>query len=196
MIPGTNVAKISWHLSHSWGKTPRNLTQETCPEQGSNLGLLRDKCTCYHLLHSDGQHCYYTAYKQVKVFVVLVLVAACVRSNFCWARQVCSRRKQQNEGLKWWSQFGTALKGKVWWSMISSTPVVQWLSYSTLDPRFTGSIPARVDGLFQSIKILSMTSFGREVSRWSCVIDLRHIKEPQAEIGASEQNLSASSRSI
>ena len=44
-----------------------------------------------------------------------------------------------------------------------STPVVQWLSYSPLDPSFAGSIPAGVDGFFQSEKILSMTSFGREV---------------------------------
>ena len=42
-----------------------------------------------------------------------------------------------------------------------STPVVQWLSYSPLDPRFAGSIPAGVDGFFQSIKILSMSFFGR-----------------------------------
>ena len=41
--------------------------------------------------------------------------------------------------------------------------------------------------IFQSIKILSMTSFRRQV-------DLQHVKEPQAEIGASEQNLSAFSR--
>ena len=32
-------------------------------------------------------------------------------------------------------------------------------------------------------------------SRWSLVIDLRHVKEPQAEIRASEQNLSDFSRS-
>ena len=37
-----------------------------------------------------------------------------------------------------------------------------------------------------------MTSFGREVkpSRRSLLVDLRHVKEPQAEITASEQNLS------
>ena len=35
-----------------------------------------------------------------------------------------------------------------------------------LDPRFAGSIPAGVDGFFQSVKILSMTSFGREVKPW------------------------------
>ena len=44
--------KVSWHLSYRWGKTPKNLTQETCPDRGSNAGPLRDKRTCYHLLHS------------------------------------------------------------------------------------------------------------------------------------------------
>ena len=34
------------------------------------------------------------------------------------------------------------------------------------DPRFADSIPAGVDGFFQSVKILSMTSFGREVKPW------------------------------
>ena len=33
-----------------------------------------------------------------------------------------------------------------------STTVVQWLSYSPLDPRFAGSIPARVDGFFSERK--------------------------------------------
>ena len=33
----------------------KNLTQETCPDRGSNPGLLRDKSACYHLLHSGGQ---------------------------------------------------------------------------------------------------------------------------------------------
>ena len=31
-----------------------------------------------------------------------------------------------------------------------------------VDPKFAGSIPAGVDGFFQSVKILSMTSFGRK----------------------------------
>ena len=47
-----------------------------------------------------------------------------------------------------------------------STPVVPWLSYSQLEPRFAGSNPARVAGFFQSVKILSMTSFGGEVKPW------------------------------
>ena len=33
-----------------------------------------------------------------------------------------------------------------------STPVVQWLSYSSLYPRFAGSIPAGVDEFFQRLK--------------------------------------------
>ena len=33
-----------------------------------------------------------------------------------------------------------------------STPAVQWLSYSLLHPRFSGSIPTGVDGFFQSVK--------------------------------------------
>ena len=51
-------------------------------------------------------------------------------------------------------------------TLISSTPVVPWLSYSTLDPRFGGSHPAAIDGFFQSVKILIMTFFGREVKPW------------------------------
>ena len=80
--------------------------------------------------------------------------------------------------------------------IIKSTPVVPWLSYSPLDPRFAGSNPAEVHGFFQSLKIVSMTSFGKEVSRGSRVVDLRHVKEPQAEIRASDQNLSDFSRSL
>ena len=36
-------------------KSRKNLTQETCPNRGSSLGPLRDKSSCYHLLHSGGQ---------------------------------------------------------------------------------------------------------------------------------------------
>ena len=39
------------------------------------------------------------------------------------------------------------------------------INYS-LDPRFAGSNPAGVNGFFQSVKILSMISFGREVKPW------------------------------
>ena len=30
-------------------KPQKNLTQETCPDQGLNLGPLRDRCACYHI---------------------------------------------------------------------------------------------------------------------------------------------------
>ena len=36
------------------GKTPKNLTQKTCADRGSNLGPLRDRRECYHLTHSGG----------------------------------------------------------------------------------------------------------------------------------------------
>ena len=35
-------------------KPRKNLTQETCPDWGSNPGPLRDKRACYHLLYSGG----------------------------------------------------------------------------------------------------------------------------------------------
>ena len=50
---GTWGPKASWHLSYRWGKTPKNLTQETCPDWGSNPGPLCDRRTC-HLAHSSG----------------------------------------------------------------------------------------------------------------------------------------------
>ena len=52
---GTLGPKVSWHLSCRWEKTQKkNLTQETCPDRGSNPGPLRDKREYYHLLHSVG----------------------------------------------------------------------------------------------------------------------------------------------
>ena len=74
--------------------------------------------------------------------------------------------------------------------------MVQWLSNSPLDPKFTGSNSAGVSVFFQSVKFLGMTSFGREVKPGARVVDLRHIKEPQAEIRASEQNMSDFSLSL
>ena len=56
-IRGPCGPKVSWYLSYRWGNPPppkKNLTQETCPDQGSNPGLLRDRRTCYCLLHSGG----------------------------------------------------------------------------------------------------------------------------------------------
>ena len=49
---------------------------------------------------------------------------------------------------------------------IGFEPVVQWLSYSPLDPRFANSNPVGVDEFFQGVKILNVSSFGREVKPW------------------------------
>ena len=67
-----NKANMEWWLRRSndirgpWGlkfpdicltgeeKPRKNLTQETCPDQGSNPGPLCNKHACYHLLHSGG----------------------------------------------------------------------------------------------------------------------------------------------
>ena len=37
-------------------KPRKNLTLETCPDQGSNPGPLRDRRVFYRLLHSDGHN--------------------------------------------------------------------------------------------------------------------------------------------
>ena len=37
-------------------KPRKNLTQETCPDRGSNPGLLRDRRACCRLAHSGGLH--------------------------------------------------------------------------------------------------------------------------------------------
>ena len=39
-------------------KPRKKLTQETCPDRGSNPGPLRDKRACYHFLHSGGHDVY------------------------------------------------------------------------------------------------------------------------------------------
>ena len=35
-------------------KHRKNLTQETCPDRGSNPGPLHDRRACYRLAHTDG----------------------------------------------------------------------------------------------------------------------------------------------
>ena len=36
-------------------KSRKNLTQETCPDRGSDPGPQRDRRACYRLAHSGGQ---------------------------------------------------------------------------------------------------------------------------------------------
>ena len=55
MIVGDLVGRKLPDIRLTGEEKPRkNLTQETCPDRGSNPGPLRDKRTCYHLFHSGG----------------------------------------------------------------------------------------------------------------------------------------------
>ena len=51
-LVGLNLPDI--HLTGEEKPWKKNLTQETCPDQGSNPGPLHDKRTCYCLFHSGG----------------------------------------------------------------------------------------------------------------------------------------------
>ena len=48
-------------------KPRKNLTQETCPDRGSNPGPLRDKRARYHLLHSGGLQYYLLSGRNTKI---------------------------------------------------------------------------------------------------------------------------------
>ena len=77
-----------------------------------------------------------------------------------------------------------------------STPSIH-LSFGLPRPCCPPGFEINILGFFQTVKILSMTSFGKgSKAVGSRVVDLRHVKEPQAEIRASEQNLSVFSRSM
>ena len=56
---------------------PKNLTQESCPDQGSNPGPLRDKRACYHLLHSGGhlRYCFRRGTRGVVYCPMCILLA-------------------------------------------------------------------------------------------------------------------------
>ena len=74
--------------------------------------------------------------------------------------------------------------------------MVPWLSYLPLDPRFAGSNPAGVGGFFSERKNPGYDFLRKEVKPSVRIVDLQHVKEPQAEIRASEQSLSDFSRSL
>ena len=77
------MPKVS-HICLTGEEKPRkNLTQETCPDRGSNLGPLRDKRACYHLLNSGGLF----GFEQPYMFEILVTCeCACecrLSTNLC-----------------------------------------------------------------------------------------------------------------
>ena len=70
-IRGPRGPKVSWHLSCRWGKTPKNHTQETCPEGGSNPGSLRDRRARYRLFHSSGQYKFHNSTKVLFISTII-----------------------------------------------------------------------------------------------------------------------------
>ena len=79
---GTLESKASWHLSYRWGKPPKNLTQETCPDWRSNSGPLRDRRACYRLSHSGGLSVYVCE-------CLCVCLCDCVSACVCACACVC-----------------------------------------------------------------------------------------------------------
>ena len=49
-------------------KPRRNLTQEICPDRGSNTGPLRDRRACCRLAHSGGPEIQFTVYSLLQLF--------------------------------------------------------------------------------------------------------------------------------
>ena len=64
------------------GKPRKNLTQETCPNRGSNPGPLRDRRACYHLLHSGGHIQAPIKLKKNNVNAVFLVVLSAVSTYF------------------------------------------------------------------------------------------------------------------
>ena len=54
-------------------KPRKNLTQETCPDRGSNPGPLRDKRACCHLLHSGGHSYYNRAIIIISISIIIII---------------------------------------------------------------------------------------------------------------------------
>ena len=61
-------------------KPRKNLTQETCPDWGSNPGLLRDRLACYRLSHS-GTHTHTMLFASILCSVDLWIRCLWVRSQ-------------------------------------------------------------------------------------------------------------------
>ena len=57
-------------------KPRKNLTQETCPDRGSNPGTLRDRRACCRLAHSGGLlGSSFNTYRSLKVFPLQAMKA-------------------------------------------------------------------------------------------------------------------------
>ena len=86
-------------------KPRKNLTQETCPDRGSNPGLLQDKRACYHLLHSSGLKLIIT-----KNYVIptseIVLMARCIKFDTIFQTSASYHKKLPFFKIRFWGTLG------------------------------------------------------------------------------------------
>ena len=94
--PGTNVAKISRHLSYNWGKTPGKHQPRARYARVNDVTPKPYRCS------------------HVRRSVVLMLVVPHVRSNLCPVVQMCNKRKQHYQILKLCCQIGPPWKVCLW----------------------------------------------------------------------------------
>ena len=110
--------KVSWHLSYRWGKTPKNLTQETCPNRGSNPGPLHDRraCTTYPTVVDSPHYVWdeylYSVLEEVEVRVT-VCVTVCV-VLLCCVRWWWKEGRRWNPVLAHSLLFSKSTKGATW----------------------------------------------------------------------------------
>ena len=73
-------------------KSRKNVTQETCPDRGSNPGPLRDRCACYHLAHSGGRvrnHIPPFLHTRIIHFVLFTFIYPCDVDRYpCYSKTV------------------------------------------------------------------------------------------------------------
>ena len=70
-------------------KPRKYLTQETCPDRGSNTSPLRDRRACYHLLHSSFENTYKT--------IILPVVVYCCETWFLTLKEKHRLRVFENK---------------------------------------------------------------------------------------------------
>ena len=84
----------------------KNLSQETCPDRGSNPRPMRDKRACYHLLHSGGLYIYIyitylciyiCAYIYIYIYIYIIISVFCPRVGLSrkLRHQGCSSAQRQ-----------------------------------------------------------------------------------------------------
>ena len=89
-------------------KPRKNLTQETCPDQESNPGLLRGKRACYHLLHSGGLDYNSTQWWAViwniggSIFLMRIIYTTKVRTDYMLICKQDAITEVKLRRIMWW----------------------------------------------------------------------------------------------